>query len=242
MFKETGLLFLLFISPAVSAPQPQDSLEDIVGAIGDCVPGFELKEGQGCFEIKEESIDDLFDCESGLELKEGVGCVPIECPPGTEFLVQTNGCTEKCSASEEYNKDTDQCDPKCSSDLEYNSERMTCVPKDVCTDPLEIGKLVSNSQEDGFDLRIGDNCEKRSCAAYADQGFVCVPFHICRNRTIVTDGSKLLDIRVDDDEDISANDDESCCVNRSGIIDVSDSKCRRGEVCCLNPDYRLVID
>ena len=33
-----------------------------------------------------------------------------------------------------------------------------------------------------------------------------------RNRTIVTDGSKLLDIRVDEDEDISSNDDESCCV------------------------------
>lgn len=35
----------------------KDSLEDIVEAIGDCVPGFELKEGQGCVEIKEVRND-----------------------------------------------------------------------------------------------------------------------------------------------------------------------------------------
>jgi secreted trypsin-like serine protease len=61
-----------------------------------------------------------------------------------------------------------------------------------------------------------------TCASLtADFGYTCVPYYQCRNGTIITDGSGLIDIR-----------------NGFGALDAEDSKCPGFlDVCCKDPDF-----
>jgi len=75
-----------------------------------------------------------------------------------------------------------------------------------------------------------NDCDPTSgCSKYAEEGYVCAPSWTCHNNTIITDGKGLIDVRTSDD----------ICVETTGTLDASDSKCEDfNHVCCKNPNFR----
>ena len=168
-----------------------------------------------------------------------------------------------CGANKIFDENLDKCIDVCTEDKVYDDKVLSCVDicesdetykdgkceKKPClvgeTFDLNLNKCIKRENckpideitaEVEVDLRnqVNDNCKERKCSDYKHLGFRCVPTHVCLNRTIISDGQRLIDIRTTDD--VSNN----CCAEIQGVVDVSESKCDRVvDVCCRDPDVSL---
>jgi len=205
--------------------------------------------------LEDSVIDDVFDEFDFLDVVEEGGCENLGCDPGQCHYDESDICYDKCADDEEFYEPWKSCKSKCELDETYNAQTEECNKKECpegeefdtvlnrCAPPLPVtrscqpvGTLINEIEEatsDDFGLRsatTNDNCPERTCADYFDFGYRCVVNYICRGDTINTKGSDLLDVR--------SGDDDECCIEPHGTIDLGDLKCpKRGEVCCKHPDY-----
>jgi len=109
-----------------------------------------------------------------------------------------------------------------------------CEVFDSCGDSGEKEEDCFNSLEEinesiiGGDTRsaFSDCDEERKCSFYAREGFACAdPWTCTENRTIITDGKGLIDVRQ----------------ASIGVftLDASDRKCdNENKICCQRPNFR----
>jgi len=114
-------------------------------------------------------------------------------------------------------------------------QSLDCHLFDSCEDSGgETEEDCFNSLEEINDSIIGgdtrsaysDCDEKRKCSYYAREGFACAdPWTCTENRTIITDGKGLIDVRQ----------------ASAGVftLDASDRKCdNENKICCQRPNFR----
>merc|ERR1711892_1336885 len=102
------------------------------------------------------------------------------------------------------------------------------------TDCFDSTNEIENAIFSGDTRQAFNDCDPTSsCEKYAEEGYVCAPSWTCTNNTIITDGKGLIDVRTVDFT--TAN----VCIETSGSLDASDSKCDKiDEVCCKKPNFR----
>jgi len=113
-------------------------------------------------------------------------------------------------------------------------QSLDCLLYDKCEDSGEKEEDCFNSLEEinesiiGGDTRsaFSDCDEERKCSFYAREGFACAdPWTCTENRTIITDGKGLIDVRQ----------------ASLGVftLDASDRKCdNENKICCQRPNFR----
>jgi len=144
-----------------------------------------------------------------------ISCRPQECDP----IFDGDSCNEDL-----YN--VPECDD---TDVFADCNIDTRTPE--CFDStVEIESAIFS----GDTRQAFNDCNPtRNCGEYADAGYACAPSWTCHNNTIITDGKGLIDVRSAFDDDI--------CVETSGTLDASDSKCSEEKVdyvCCKKPNFR----
>jgi len=140
----------------------------------------------------------------------------------------------KCLANEKYDPATDKCEI-----FSVRTPEPDFPPEDDC---VTISNEISQDFTKNDQRTIKDCNRNKTCEDYADLGFECVPHWTCRTGVVITDGSGLIDLRGYDE-------DPDCCTSRSGILDLSDQKCKGDSssnsanqglnVCCRGPNFRV---
>ena len=189
-------------------------------------------------------------CASNKEFNKELDKCVEKCSAGKIYDVKLEGCVDLCSKDETF-KNGECVKNPCGIREYFDSFLDACIPckpigeiisasdvdlrqvSEACIPCKPVEELITASD---VDLRqVSDECRVRKCSDYAHLGFKCVPAHICLNRTIVTDGKDLIDIRTDENSEIT-----QCCAEIKGTLDVSDTKCDKiNHVCCRNPDLTL---